>query len=154
MQFLLYALVGIEFYESQRTTFWVGQRVFHDASAASCSILIYLQATACAVMYPNSQEEDSISWKLGVDGNFSIKNAWGSLRIKATNVDCNKMRELLFESASASVRNRWEHILLDSNSHSHNSGGDGDVEFASTGQNYERKKKEDDVLVKILKKRS
>lgn len=98
-------------------------------------------------MYPNSQEEDSISRKLGVDGNFSIKNAWGSLRIKATNVDWfeilrgsrfipkHKMRELLFESASASVRNRWEHILLDSNIHSHNIGGDGDVEFASTGQN-------------------
>lgn len=124
------------------------------------------------MMYPNSEEEDSISWKLGVDGNFSIKNPWGSLRIKTTNVEIlwgsrfipkhsaldrlstkagqlggeglipfvffasNKMRELLSESASASVRNRWEHILLDSNIHSHNNiGGDGDVEFASMVQN-------------------
>ncbi|KAG6771657.1 hypothetical protein POTOM_023037 [Populus tomentosa] len=138
MEFLLYALVGIEFYESRRTRFWLNAR--NDG-------LVDIQATACAVMYPNSQEDDSISWKLGVDGNFSIKNAWGSLRIKATNVDWfeilrgsrflpkHKMTELLFESASASVRNRWEHILLDSKIHSHNIGGDGDVEFASMGQN-------------------
>ncbi|KAF9665183.1 hypothetical protein SADUNF_Sadunf16G0095500 [Salix dunnii] len=29
-------------------------------------------------------EEDSISWKLGSDGNLSIKSSWSSLRIKAT----------------------------------------------------------------------
>ncbi|KAJ6865230.1 hypothetical protein NC651_035721 [Populus alba x Populus x berolinensis] len=36
-------------------------------------------AAACGIIYPNSDEEDSISWKLGSNGNLSIK---------ATKVDC------------------------------------------------------------------
>jgi hypothetical protein len=44
-------------------------------------------AAACGIIYPNSDEEDSISWKLGSNGNLSIKSTWGSLRIKATKVD-------------------------------------------------------------------
>ena len=32
-------------------------------------------AAACGIIYPNSDEEDSISWKLGSNGNLSIKSA-------------------------------------------------------------------------------
>ncbi|KAB5552158.1 hypothetical protein DKX38_009469 [Salix brachista] len=46
-------------------------------------------ATACGMIYPSSEEEGCISWKIGFNGNFSIKkmHGVGSLRIKAANVD-------------------------------------------------------------------
>ncbi|KAG5243087.1 hypothetical protein IMY05_006G0081700 [Salix suchowensis] len=108
-----------------------------------------IQATACGMIYPCSEEEGCISWKIGFNGNFSIKkkcmHGVGSLRIKAASVD---WFEIFSGSRFIPKRSALDrglvfleccqmHTLLDSNIHSHNTGEweVGNVEFASMGQN-------------------
>uniref|UniRef100_A0A6N2KJ39 Uncharacterized protein n=1 Tax=Salix viminalis TaxID=40686 RepID=A0A6N2KJ39_SALVM len=39
--------------------------------------ILMLVATACGMIYPSSEEEGCISWKIGFNGNFSIKKCMG-----------------------------------------------------------------------------
>ncbi|KAG6744223.1 hypothetical protein POTOM_052934 [Populus tomentosa] len=99
----LQSLVGIEFYDALRGQIFFRTMSIHTyhlsgehMRAASCSILI---AAACGIIYPNSDEEDSISWKLGSNRNLSIKSAG-----KHMGANIAKAKENLQKKSFLSVR--------------------------------------------------